>query len=349
VIRVRPYVDDDKEFLRTFVRELWSDRPAEVFDNRWWWRHSTSPLIVAADEQTNRIVGMCAYIPFRLRAGGTDQRAAWFVDFFVAPDQQGKGLGKLLTCEVLNQFPVTASLSQSDAAWAVFRKLQWHARSYAKLYLHVAPALWHGSAKWRRGSKITVSSQLYTSALSPDIAARIDDLWRSVRGLYDAIAVRDSTSLNDRYATFEQRRYRLLLAYRDDQLIGYMISRVLAKNSLQSFRRSFGLVVDYLILNEDPDVFRALLGNAAKASVAEGARGMMCMSTSNAIGRVLAGTGYLHSGTPLIGRKLGKLDVAFTSYGLERASSNWFLTPGDCDLDLSWGETPTSGTRASNS
>jgi GNAT superfamily N-acetyltransferase len=344
LIQVRPYLDEDKESLRDFVRELWSDRPVEVFANRWWWRYSIAPLIVAVDEQTNRIVGMCAYIPFQLHSGGTDQRAAWFVDFFVAPDQQGKGIGKSLTREVMNQFPVTASLLQSDAAWAAFRKLRWNARSYAKLYLHVAPALWHGSAKWRRSSRITVSSQPYTSALSPDIATRVDRLWRSTCGSYDAIAVRDSTSLNDRYARLVQRRYRLFLAYRDDQLIGYMISRVLPKNSLRSFRRSFGLVVDYLILNDDPDVFRALLGNAAEASVAERARAMMCMSTRNVIGRVLARAGYLHSGTPLIGRKLGALDVGFTSYGSVPASSNWFLTSGDCDMDLSWDETPAGGT-----
>jgi len=343
VIQVRPYLDEDKESLRQFTREVWSNQPAEVFDRRWWWRHSIAPLIVAIDDQTNRIVGMCAYIPFRLHSGGTDERAAWFVDFFVAPGQQGKGIGTSLTREVMNRFPVTASLLQSDAAWAAFRKLQWRPRSWAKLYLHVAPALWHGFAKWRRGSRITVSSQAYTSALSPDIGARVDRLWRSVCDSYDAIAVRDSASLNDRYGRFEQRRYRLFLAYRDDRLIGYMISRVLPKNSLRSFRRSFGLVVDYLILNDDPDVFRALLGKAADASVAEGARAMMCMSTSNAIGRALVKAGYLHSGTPLIGRRLGTLDVGFTFYG-SPVSSNWFLTSGDCDMDLSWGDTPAGGT-----
>jgi hypothetical protein len=46
-------------------------------------------------------------------------------------------------------------------------------------------------------------------------------------------------------------------------------------------------------------------------------------------------------GTPLIGKRLRSLDIGFISYGAVPQSANWFLTPGDCDLDLAWGETPS--------
>ena len=335
MIRVRPYSNEDKEALRRFVRGVWPVRPDEMFDKRWWWRRTPPSLFLAVDDDAQRIVGMCAYIPFELHSDGNDERAAWFVDFFVSPDQQGKGIGKSLTREVMKTFPVTASLSQSDDAWATFRKLEWSERSYAKLYLHIAPKLWPGP---RHHPDIAITSHPFDSNLAPEIAGQIDRLWLSARDAYKAIAVRDSATLNTRYARFEQRRYRLFLAHRDGEIVGYLISRVLPKKTLRSFHQSIGLVVDYLTINDNADAFSALLRSATTASLSAGARAMLCMSTHSGTSGVLTKAGYLHSGTPLIGRKLRALDVGFTCYG-PVVPSNWFLTPGDCDLDMGWAET----------
>ncbi len=338
MIVVRPYLPEDRELLRAFIREVWSEKPEAVFDNRWWWRSPSPPLFVAVDAQSECIVGMCAHIPFALRIGEIERQSAWFVDFFVSPEQQGKGIGKLLTQEVMKRFPVTASLAQSDAAWFAFKKLHWNDRSIAKLYLHLAPALWHGSDTLQSAG-ITVSARIWGSSLPLEVANELDAFWLAARSQFDAISVRDSQTLQLRYGGFDRRDYRMLLAHREGELVGYMVCRTLPRNSLRSLRRSIGLVADYLILNDDPAVFRTLLKFAAKVSVGAGARAVLCMSNGSRTAAVLSRAGYIYSGTPLIGRKLRSLDVGFTCYSEDSLPKDWYLTPGDCDLDLSWGET----------
>jgi len=346
MITVRHFGDDDLESLRGLVREVWSDRPPEVFDRRWWWlMRQPAPLFVAEDRETGRLIGMCAYVPFNFHANGVDERGAWFVDFFVSPEQQGKGVGKTITLEVMNRFPVTASLSQSDPAWAAFRKLGWRPRAFAKLYLHVAPSLWN---LWpaRGSSTITLVSEICPALLSPEVAQEIDNLWSATRGTYPALALRDSTTLQERYGASERRSYEMVRAYRGGQLIGYMISRLLPRNSLRSLRRlDIGLIADYLIRAEEAEVFIQLLRKATRTSLARGAQAMLCMAGCSMAERALRGGGYLHSSTPLIGRKLRSLDIGFTFYSTSTDwpdPSEWFLTLGDCDLDLLWGETPIS-------
>lgn len=341
----RHYAESDHEALRDLVADVWPERPAEVFTNRWWWRRSPAPLFIAEDSDSGKLTGMCAYIPFTLRSGGTDHAAAWFVDFFVSRAQQGKGLGKSITVEVMGRFPVTASLMQSDPAWRAFKKLGWSERRFAKLYLQMFPSV---QRYWTRRSSSTVKlvSQPFDRELPVEIAAALDALWLSEREAYGAIAVRDSTTLGERYAGWKERSYQLLLAYEGSTLAGYMITRTLPKNSLRSMRRlRIGLVVDYLIRGGRRDIFRLLLSEATDAAVTDGATAMLCMAASDELGQALAAAGYLHSGTPLLGRKLHALDVGFTRYTADATFVDrqpWYLTLGDCDLDLVWGETPLS-------
>src|SRR5262249_45945911 len=154
-------------------------------------------------------------------------------------------IGSSLTRAVMQKFPVTASLSQSDPAWATFRKLQWSDRTFAKLYLHIAPRFLHRRANDR------VVSMRFERSLAPDMAERIDGLWLAVRATHVAMPLRDADHLNRRYGHFRGRSYCLSVAFRGDEVAGCMITRILPRNTLRSLRWSIGLVVDYLVRDQD--------------------------------------------------------------------------------------------------
>src|SRR4051812_33447428 len=106
---IRPYDDADKAAFLELVKRVWSFNkdPEARFHQRWWWQRAKPPLFLLEDG--SRLIGFCGHIPFSLRAGGREVPSAWFVDFFVLPEYQGKGLGKRLTKMVQDRGAVTGA------------------------------------------------------------------------------------------------------------------------------------------------------------------------------------------------------------------------------------------------
>lgn len=349
---VRAYQPGDKERLRHLIREVWSDRPPQMFDRRWWWHCDSPPLFVAEEQATVAIVGVCAHREFSLFSGGKILDGAWLVDLFVAQKHQGKGLGRALAQTVMARFSVTASLLQSDAAWGAFRKIGWHERHTAKLYLNpvvLIPGALRALAAIRSTDHSLHVEQAVMSA-EPAGNPQLDDLWSGLCTRFEALAVRDAQRIQARYGVRPDRRYEILRAYRNGKLCAYMMVRLCPPRSLASLRRypmgrvPLGLIVDYLVDPGEPRVFATLLDRAHRILLGQGARCFLCLSTVPAFHRELTGRGYLHAGSPLLGRKLSSMDVGFTSYARpslsDVAGRRWFLTLGDCDMDLTWGESP---------
>jgi len=333
---VRPYATQDDTRLLALLREVWShkrDVESDVRD-RWWWQWDEPPLYVIEDSALGRLAGLCAYIPFALRTNGDELPSAWFVDFYVRPDYQGKGLGKRLTEAVQRRHAVTASLSQTAMAYRVFQKLGWSERSPVTLYVHPFPRAWMFRPR-------STQHRIVTAAIDASLAVwpDVDALWMRVRDAFPGIAVRTSATLLARYATRRDCQYVLIGAYRGQALVGYMIVRVVDALS-NAARPPQGLIVDYLVHPDDTAAFRALLSEAASTLVARGVDRIYAISTLPACQRVLRARGFLSPATPLLGRWLKGNAKWFTYTAKADFSSpvpaEWHLTLGDCDLDYAW-------------
>jgi GNAT superfamily N-acetyltransferase len=338
---VRVYRQEDKNALRILFQKLWAESSVEKFENHWWWRWEEPPLYVVDDTETKTIVGICAYIPFLLNFQEQEYTSAWFVDFHVLPQHQGRSIGKRLTNAVTDRFAITASLSQSDAAWAVFRRLGWQEQQSTRLYMNLFPLLPGSMRVIRLFSKNDASLRLETGPVLSDgsFNNEFDKLWLRLRHSFGASSVRNSAALQQRYGKQPDKRYLLLRCYRSDELAGYMILRICPPNSLRRLRRyPIGLIVDYLMESREATLFSAMLGEAIEYLLEQQARYLLCLSTVPAFHSVLAQHGFFHSGTPLIGRQL-HVGFTFKSQSSTNALMNapWHLTLGDCDMDLVWG------------
>ncbi|MCX6537576.1 MAG: GNAT family N-acetyltransferase [Acidobacteria bacterium] len=333
---VRPYASQDYVRLLALLREVWSHKRDIENDvqNRWWWQWDEPPLYVVEDPAQGTLAGLCAYIPFALRTNGVELPSAWFVDFYVRPDYQGKGLGKRLTQAVQNRHAVTASLSQTAMAYRVFHKLGWSDRSPVTLYVHPLPRRW----MFRSASR---QHRIVTAAIDGSLSVwlDVDALWMRVRNEFPGIAVRTSATLLARYTTQGNRQYVLVCVYRGQALVGYMIVRVVDALS-NNARSPQGLIVDYLVHPGDAAAFGALLSEAASTLVARGVNRIYAISTLPACQRVLRARGFLSPSTPLLGRWV-KGNTKWFTYTAKAVSSlpvpaEWHLTLGDCDLDYAW-------------
>lgn len=338
---VRAYKQGDKDALRILYQKLWPKSFVKKFENHWWWRWEEPPLYIVDDTETNTLVGICAYIPFLLNFQKQEYTSAWFVDFHVLPQHQKKNIGKRLTKAVTDRFSITASLSQSDAAWTVFQRLGWQEREYTRLYINLFSLLPGSMRVIRLLRKSDPSITLITRPVLNDgsFGNEFDQLWLRLRHSFGATSVRNSATLRQRYGRRPDKHYLLLRCYRSDELAGYMILRICPPNSLRHLRRyPIGLVVDYLMESGDTALFSSMLDEAIEYLLKNQARYIVCLSTVPAFHSILTQRGFFHSDTPLLGRQL---QVGFT-YKSHSSIENlmnapWHLTLGDCDMDLLWG------------
>lgn len=334
-LAVRPYTRGDKAPLLELIKAVWSykNHIEMRFNDRWWWQWETPPLYLIEDPHTSTLVGVCGYLPFTLRAGGRELSCAWFLDFFVLAAYQGRGLGKRLTRAVQERFAITASLSQSETAYHVFRTCGWSTRCWIPVYTNLFPlrVMFPSGA----GSR-TVAA--FAMEAPPPIGMDLDGLWTRVRDSYAAIAVRDAASLFRRYASTEQRDYTLLCCWRGTELTGYAVIRLARPTT--SARASIGFVVDYLADPADRETFSTLLSAAARRLLDGGASRIYCASTVPGFARVLRSCGFVSPETPLVGRMLrSRFNMGLTAYRTDADSpdpSTWFLSMGDCDIDAAW-------------
>lgn len=320
---VRPYAAGDRGRLLELLRQVWPNRqPLEPHvDRRWWWQFAEPPILLVEQTRTGALAGLCAYMPFRLRTGGRDRDAAWFVDFYVLAEHQGRGFGRRLTEAVQSRFAVAASLSQTAMAWRVFEKLGWRERAAVQMAMHPWPKSW----MFGRRTGFEVSRHPIDAKLP--VKADLDALWAGVAQSYPAIASRTSEELVRRYSSHGGRAYDLICARRGGQCAGYMVVR------------SPGLIVDVLARPDDAGAFAAMLSEACSHLIDLGATRLYCLATPAAWRRVLGRHGFLAAGTPLVGARLKsqtKWLTMSTSDASVPAPADWFVTLGDCDLDLAW-------------
>ena len=339
---VKNYAPERKEALRALCAEVWPNQPGAAFDRRWWWSSKTPTIKLAEETETGKLAGFCAYIPFTSYFGSKARPSAWFVDFFVSPGHQGKGLGRLLTASVAESFEVTASLNQSDAAYAVFQKMGWRPRRTAKLHLNpwtlipgAFPSLFGAP---RNAPRPGIEAAPFSSdAVGPEF----DRLWNASKDRFGAIGARDAGALRGRYGR-PGNPYTLLRCVEGGALTGYMVARRVPPGAIRSLRGlPAGLIVDYLTAPEDSArIFSALVAEAARRLAGEGPAVLLALSSVPEFDRSLAALGFASSATPLIGKILARLDVGFTLASRTGddaiLDAPWFLTLGDCDMDLMW-------------
>jgi hypothetical protein len=144
---------------------------------------------------------------------------------------------------------------------------------------------------------------------------------------YPAIASRTGGEIARRYASSGGRAYELVSARREGACVGYMVVR------------APGLIVDVLARPDDSGAFGAMLSEASRRLIELGAGRLYCLATPAAWRRVLGRHGFLSADTPLVGTRLRsqtKWLTLFTADSGVPDPGDWFVTLGDCDLDLAW-------------
>jgi hypothetical protein len=293
------------------------------------------------------IVGQQAEIPFDLRVGPHERRAAWGIDLMVEEAWRLRGVGPALVATQLEHRSIVAGLNMSDQGFTLYERAGFTDLGIIPVYLRALDV--------RRASRLSgvpdgarrVAPVAGPALRALDAAAsaamrlagvrleavdrfdeRVDDVWNAALPDYPVLAHRDHTavswSIDQRPDRDRMRRYYLT---RRGHALGYAVLRPAGTDAEPTV-----VVVDYLA----PARWVApLLVATAAASRREGAIAMSVKTRNAPADRSLRAAGFVrrvHGADSPIRFMVHCTDDADVCTRL-RDPAQWFVTSADCDLE----------------
>ena len=334
--------------LRTFgpgVRQVDTGRAAWLFDrNPCRSEDATRDLWVC--RRDDAVVGQQAEIPFDLKAGSHERRAAWAVDLMVDDAWRLRGVGPALVSTQLDHRPIVAGLNLSDKGHATYTRGGWTDLGIVPVYLRpldlgraVAAGLGAGAHRpplaGRRTGPARRRQRRPGRAARRGRPARADRRLRRAgrRGVagrvphYPVLARRDAASLrwriDDRPDQGRMQRYYLVARGRT---VGYVVLRPAGTAVAPT-----AVIVDYLAA---PRWVAPLLVAAGGVARRQGAVALSVKTRNEPADRQLRAAGFVRRdrGTDEPVRFMVHCTDAAVS-ALVDDPANWFVTSADSDLE----------------
>ncbi len=342
--------DDLLEFqLRTFEagsRQVDAERAAWLFDqNPCRTDDDTRDLWVC--RRDGAVVGQQAEIPFDLRVGASERRAAWAVDLMVDEAWRLRGVGPALMSTQLDARTISAGLNLSDKGHAAYTRGGWTDLGIVPVYLRpldLARAAGLGSVPERVAQVAPVAGPALRAVDSAATAAlraagarleavdrfdeRVDAVWQAAADEYPVIARRDLAAVRwridqrpDRDAV--QRHYLIVRG----RAVGYVVLRRGGTAADPT-----AVVVDYLA---PPRWVAPLLVAAGVAARGQGAVAMSVKTRNEPADRYLRAAGFVrrdHGSDEPIRFMVNCSDDPGVC-ALVTDPDRWFVTSADSDLE----------------
>ncbi len=343
VIRRRPEHDDEVDAL---YADVFGADKLDRSRARWQWQYRDNPntpddgpVIWIAVEESGRVLGQMATMPFPMWWGDREVRASAGMDYFVRKDAQGRGLGIALSEAWADHVDVALALGLTPSSYPLFRKIFTDVGP-VPAYLRVLDATAVAKRRWG-GAAGAVAGPVLQGALavmsvrrerSEGIEVRevsafgdeYDDLWMRVRQSFATAVRRDARYLTWKYLRCPFRQYRILEARTGGTLSGFCVIR---PEGDASFRR--GVIADLFSGAADTAVQDALIDAALDAFRAQGLVRAETYTMNASMGRAFRRHGFRAGLTGI------QYCVAYrhaSAAPLARLA-DWQLVLGDGDLD----------------
>jgi len=333
-------------FKRSLSREYWN------------WEFCRNPagftqafIAVVGDD----IVGQYAVLPVRLKIMGETVFGTLGVDAMTHPKYRHQGMfvalaNVLYAALARNGFPITYAFPNEASAPVVFKRLNWSYVCTLPIYvrpiniakiaeifvpLHISLSFASKALKsfpktFLKRAKVSRKGE-YNVKWVKRFDDRVDSLWTRESGRYKIAVIRDKAYLNWRYCDNPERDYRIIIAEKEDNLLGYMVVRCQSRFGLKG-----GMIVDLLVQHDRDYIFHILMHRALDYFEQQNVDLAACMingdytylkwlrSNKFFVLPAKIGVKEWHFGIRLVD---STLDSDFMSN-----SSNWFLDFGDTDV-----------------
>jgi hypothetical protein len=337
---VVPAKSIDAEQLMKFADVVWPNRPRERILATWWRRAAPEWAVAAIDGRSGRMVGVCAGRPATWTIGGRVHAAVAICDWYVAPDHEGKLLGRRLLRRFETPERLLYAFSMSEVAAVYLARLGWigpHAASLLALPLPRVARLPLALLRPRGG--LVLEEHVIAGGGSLGTLAADFDRIETNNATARARMRRGAEEWAWRLEVCGEREYHVCLAHRAGAPVGYVVVRRMTPGASRTLgRRAGAIITDLVAVDNDPAVLRAL----ARRAVAIAARLQVVVAltatTLAAHRRALVVSGFLSPGLPVVGGVLRRAASIFMwsprGPGAGLAAEDFLFTFADSDIDL---------------
>jgi len=338
--------EQDDEALFALYEEVFGKSRTDASRQRWRWQYLENPgspdgprIWVARD--ASRPLGQMGTMPVALWWGGREVSASWGMDYFVRREAEGRGLGPLLANAWSDDVEVALAMGLTPSAYAVYKRLGFRdvgqipflqkivdpvavaRRRLGPLVGRlVAPAL--GLALAFRGLGAKPAPQGVAVRQVSEIGPEYDALWEKARASYSMCVRRDAAYLRWKYLGCPHKRYDLLAARRENELVGFAVSRVEDYRGLR-----LGWIVDVFAPAGDTAAKDALIGTVLQRFRASGVARAQAFCLNGALAGDLRRHGFFGGAS----KALFCVKPTAEAREVFQDLSRWHVVFGDGDMD----------------
>jgi GNAT superfamily N-acetyltransferase len=304
------------------------DRPAEFLR----WKHERNPhgpSFILLAEADGRLVGMRAYMPWPLAAGGEEVGAVQAVDLATHPDYRGRGVSSELTMRARETLRETTAFSlglPNELSRSQSRKVGWEPVGALPLWVRVRRPL--RVARRARALRSAGRALAVPSADAAPVAELLVDHGAVAGLLADARAAepRFATRCDVDYLSWRYEPqlgdYRAVVEHRAGALTGMAIFGLRQRGELWE-----ASICELLVRPGDHRTVARLLRQVIRAAPVDYLAAVPAAGSSQA--RALARAGFVRS--PFGARALGVSPYRERIEPDPRLSSSWSLSFGDLE------------------
>lgn len=342
---IREYREGDEEQILKLQGIVMSDSK----DKQWWqWMYRDGPLGPArifVVEAKQRIIGHTAmiFVPIKIRDQVT--RSTHGVDLMVHPDYRRQGLFITLHTNLLGAvsarrggisygtpndqsrpgFVKRLSLMEICEVPRLLKVVDWGIVLKSRYRIPVFIGKLLGSAWERMTGCVSLGKDIgieIEEVFSFD--ERIDKFWEKASKMKDIMVIKDMKYLNWRYVAKPGKEYKILIAKKQQEIVGYTVLKV-EKNVPPR-----GYIVDLLIVPGESRVAEALITRAIRHLKEDGAATVSCwMLPDTPYYRTLKKLGFVRRTGPLLCARI--FDPNIPKEFVTNAA-NWYYAMGDGDV-----------------
>ena len=342
---IRRSKEHDAEMFRLY-EEVFGAEATAASRRRWVWQYERNPAVAESGpviwmaREPGRLLGQMAASRVSLWFGGREVQASWGNDYFVRVDAQGRGLGALLSNAWSDHEDVALALGLTPSSYPLFKKLGFVDVGPVPFYQKVMDA--GAVARRRLGGVLGALAAPALAAFlrlrlgrpprpAPDVEVRpatvspeYDALWARARASNTMCVRRDERYLRWKYLECPHRRYDLVEARRQGELVGYAASR------LDDYRGTrLGWIVDVFTDTRDEAAKDALVHALVSGFRAKG----VARAQAYSLNAPLAATLRRHGFFPGFSAVQFCVKAAVLPQGAFENVGGWNLMFGDGDLD----------------
>jgi hypothetical protein len=326
-------LDTDK--LREFAVSLWGDGSWDKIRQRWWLKSDYAAAVTAVERASGRVAGMCVGVPSEWTLpDGSDVKAVSICGWYVAPDFEGKGVGKMLVRSYEADTDGFNALSISDAAVRNFAKMGWVGPYSTWLRLLPSPLICRRMD--RRADRFSLRAfQASAHHLPMDLATALDQIDRE-KPPFQLRRKRRAQDWRAFLRACPERRLQFHLVLDHGRPVGYFVIRSTDREAGRLYRLSrLHYISDLVINSSESELIHFIFGSMPKVAPASAGALLFCAS-SKLIADAASAAGWLNEQSMVLGEILAAKAPRYMLGGrfAPFAATDVRLSFVDADVDL---------------